>query len=85
MPGISGPELATRLRAHNPKLAVLFISGYNETAVAGYGALAHTVELLQKPFTPVVLAERVRGVLDAAAAGPERLRRRGVGLRPAPR
>jgi two-component system, cell cycle sensor histidine kinase and response regulator CckA len=67
MPGISGPELAARLRSHNPNLAVLFISGYNETAVAGYGALAQTVELLQKPFTPAVLAERVRAVLDAAA------------------
>ena len=64
MPGISGPELATRMRASNPHLAVLFISGYNETAVAGYGVLGHAVDLLQKPFTPAVLKERVRSVLQ---------------------
>jgi two-component system cell cycle sensor histidine kinase/response regulator CckA len=68
MPGISGPELAARMRMSNPYLAVLFISGYNETAVAGYGVLGHAVDLLQKPFTPTVLKERVRSVLQQRAA-----------------
>ena len=68
MPGISGPELAARLRASNSRLAVLFISGYNETAVAGYGVLGHAVDLLQKPFTPTVLKERVRSVLQQRPA-----------------
>jgi len=68
MPGISGPELAARLRTKNPRLAVLYISGYNETAVAGYGVLGHAVDLLQKPFTPTLLKERVRSVLQQRAA-----------------
>lgn len=63
MPGMSGPELAAHMRTSNPGLAVLLISGYNETAVAGYGVREQTVELLQKPFTPATLSARVQGVL----------------------
>ncbi|HSE03370.1 MAG TPA: response regulator, partial [Methylomirabilota bacterium] len=32
MPGVSGPELARRLRAHRPDLRVLCMSGYPESA-----------------------------------------------------
>ncbi|MFN8222918.1 MAG: PAS domain S-box protein [Gaiellales bacterium] len=63
MPGMSGPELAAQLRGINPALSVLFISGYNETDVAGYGVLRESVELLQKPFTPAALIERVRSIV----------------------
>ncbi|MFN7943501.1 MAG: PAS domain S-box protein [Thermoanaerobaculia bacterium] len=66
MPGLSGPELARRLRQRNPDLKVLFVSGYSESAVVHHGILEPQVELLSKPFLPDELARRVREVLDRA-------------------
>jgi CheY-like chemotaxis protein len=68
MPSMSGPELAERLRERQPELQVLFISGYNETAVAGYGALAEDVDLLRKPFPPNELSARVHAALARRSA-----------------
>jgi PAS domain S-box-containing protein len=65
MPGLSGPDLAARIRERQRALRVLFISGYNETDAAGYGVLRPDVDLLAKPFTPDAFASRVRA---AAAA-----------------
>ena len=64
MPGLSGPNLAARLVHELPNLRVLYMSGYtDDTSVetAFWGG----VPLLQKPFTPSKLAERVRMALDA--------------------
>ena len=63
MPGSSGPNLANRLLQHNPRLRVLYLSGYSDDPTAVHGDLP----LLQKPFTPAALAERVRATLDAPA------------------
>ncbi len=65
MPGVSGPNLAARLLQLNPKLRVLYMSGYTEDAAAVHGNFWAGVPLLQKPFTPAALAERVRLALDA--------------------
>ena len=67
MPGLSGPNLAARLTQQNPKLRVLYMSGYTDDAAAVHGAFWGGIPLLQKPFTPSKLAERVRMALDAAA------------------
>jgi signal transduction histidine kinase/CheY-like chemotaxis protein len=61
MPKISGRELADRLAVSRPGLKVLFLSGYPEDAVLRQGV---TAGFLQKPFTPAVLAHKVREVLD---------------------
>jgi two-component system, cell cycle sensor histidine kinase and response regulator CckA len=66
MPGLSGPNLAARLMQENPRLRVLYMSGYTDEANAVQGAYLAGVPLLQKPFTPARLAERVRLVLDAS-------------------
>ena len=68
MPGLSGPELAERLRGYHPSLRVLFISGYTDAADEAHGAYLAGVPLLQKPFTSRTLAERVRLVLDTTKA-----------------
>jgi DNA-binding response OmpR family regulator len=67
MPGLSGPNLAARLMQQNPKMRVLYVSGYSDDATAVHGAFWGGVPLLQKPFTPAQLAERVRATLDAVS------------------
>jgi signal transduction histidine kinase len=65
MPGLSGPNLAARLLQQHPRLRVLYMSGYSEEAAGAHGTFWGGVPLLQKPFTPSQLAERVRMTLDA--------------------
>jgi CheY-like chemotaxis protein len=64
MPGMNGRALAERLRAGHPGLKVLFVSGYADNAVLRDGVLEPGLSFLQKPFTPEVLARKVREVLD---------------------
>jgi two-component system cell cycle sensor histidine kinase/response regulator CckA len=67
MPGMSGRELAKRLTARLPRMRVLYMSGYTHNIIAHGGNLEAGVAFLQKPFTPSVLVEKVREVLDTAA------------------
>jgi signal transduction histidine kinase/CheY-like chemotaxis protein len=64
MPGLSGKELAQRLLEMRPGLRVLFMSGYTANVIAHKGILDAGVDYLQKPFSPKVLAIRVREVLE---------------------
>jgi signal transduction histidine kinase/CheY-like chemotaxis protein len=68
MPEMSGRELAERLHATAPRLRILFVSGYPDDAVVRHGVLDSRMEYLQKPFTPMALAMRVREVLDSRRA-----------------
>ncbi|MDR3718659.1 MAG: PAS domain S-box protein [Bryobacteraceae bacterium] len=63
MPGITGPELAKRLRVLRPSIKVLFVSGYAEDGVMSDGDAASGFQLLPKPFTPTALAAKVREML----------------------
>ena len=65
MPELSGPELVRAVQATSPGTRMLFMTGYGEKAQLLIGS--DTV-CLQKPFTPRVLLERVREVLDAPHA-----------------
>jgi two-component system, cell cycle sensor histidine kinase and response regulator CckA len=65
LPQLSGPQLAERLLSLDPEMKVLFISGYPDDAVVRHGVLQEKVNFLQKPFSPEVLAHKVREVLDA--------------------
>jgi two-component system cell cycle sensor histidine kinase/response regulator CckA len=64
MPGESGPSLARRLRERNPRLAVLFMSGYAEEAVGGDARTIEAAEFIPKPFSPDDLLARVRELLN---------------------
>jgi signal transduction histidine kinase/ActR/RegA family two-component response regulator len=64
--GLSGRDLADKLRKEDPRLPVVFSSGYSQEMVersedAGQGAF-----YLSKPYTPVQLAQAVRQALDSS-------------------
>jgi PAS domain S-box-containing protein len=64
MPKVSGPELATRLRAVRPEIRVVFISGYTDDALSMHNIGAIGGLFLQKPFLPYELARKVRAAFD---------------------
>jgi DNA-binding response OmpR family regulator len=61
---MSGRELAQRLSTGSPEMRVLFMSGYTDNVIAQGGVLEAGMSFLQKPFSPRVLAAKVREVLD---------------------
>ncbi len=65
MPRMSGGDLAHKLRQANPKLKILFMSGYTDDMIASHGILAGETQLIQKPFTAEALGRKLRSVLDA--------------------
>jgi PAS domain S-box-containing protein len=65
MPRLSGPELADRLRARQPDLKVLFMSGYAESERLRH--LGKNERFIAKPFLPADLFVRVGEVLRAPA------------------
>jgi CheY-like chemotaxis protein len=69
MPGLTGSELAARLTAERADMKVLFMSGYTDDAVVLRGVLTKQMPFVQKPFTILQLARRVRAVLDGPPAG----------------
>jgi PAS domain S-box-containing protein len=64
MPESDGPPLFDRLTTLQPGLRVLYMSGYADEAVLHQGVLVEGTPFLQKPFTSLTLARKVRDVLD---------------------
>jgi CheY-like chemotaxis protein len=64
MPGLTGPELAKRLRGLRPSIKVLLVSGYAEDDGLGIRSSESEFDLLPKPFTPSALAAKVREILQ---------------------
>jgi DNA-binding response OmpR family regulator len=62
LPGLSGPEIAERLKQRWPEVKVLFISGFGRKALAERGVQPGP-GLLEKPFAPLTLLERIEAIL----------------------
>jgi PAS domain S-box-containing protein len=61
MPGLSGADVARKIRAKRPDQPILFVSGYSETEAVK--RTAPEAPLLAKPFRADALQKAVRGAL----------------------
>jgi signal transduction histidine kinase len=64
MPEMDGIELARRVRVKYPNIPVILVSGHLDHTVPENRAFYDETFFLQKPFTPMELALRIREVLD---------------------
>jgi hypothetical protein len=66
MPELGGRELAEGVLKLRPGMKVMFMSGHTQDVVLKEGVKKGTA-FLQKPFTPIGLAQKVRETLDSDA------------------
>ncbi len=66
MPEMNGRDLADQLKNLHPNLESLFMSGYTSDVIAHQGVLDKGVQFVQKPFSIMELAVKVREALDKA-------------------
>jgi signal transduction histidine kinase len=66
MPGMTGRQLADRATSDNPKLKVLYTTGYTRNAIVHNGVVDYGVSFLAKPFSIDALARKIREVLDGS-------------------
>jgi two-component system cell cycle sensor histidine kinase/response regulator CckA len=59
MPTMSGPQVAAELRAADPGLPVLYMSGYADGVLGPRRSLDEGVSLVEKPFSEIELLRRV--------------------------
>jgi two-component system cell cycle sensor histidine kinase/response regulator CckA len=64
MRGMNGRQLSNALGLDRPLVRTLFVSGYTEDTIVHHGVLDPGISFLAKPFTPAVLARRVREALS---------------------
>jgi signal transduction histidine kinase/ActR/RegA family two-component response regulator len=67
--GLSGRDLAAKLWESNPRLPVIFSSGYSQEMIERGGEARPGVVFLPKPYVPVQLTQAVRQALDAIQPG----------------
>jgi two-component system cell cycle sensor histidine kinase/response regulator CckA len=65
MPGLSGRELAERLRMLRSDVRIIYMSGYTDDVLIRTGALGPGMSFLQKPLRSDTLAAKVREALDS--------------------
>ena len=66
MPEMDGPTLKKELRARNPKLKIIFVSGYAEDAFKrSLDGPTDDFHFLSKPFDLRELAAKVKDVISA--------------------
>ena len=66
--GLNGREVAERIWAENPRMKVIFSSGYGADTLGKDFKLDPSINYLQKPYLPQTLARVIRNCLDAKQA-----------------
>ena len=64
MPQMNGKDLADKIKNIHPETAVLYMSGYTGDIISQHGILEETVNFVSKPFSPSVLATKIRETLE---------------------
>ena len=67
--GMSGMDLAEKLLSKQPKLKVIFASGYTVDQVSEDFLARNNARFMEKPYTRATLAKTVRQTLDGARDG----------------
>ncbi|MFN7978365.1 MAG: PAS domain S-box protein [Vicinamibacterales bacterium] len=67
MPEMGGRQVLEAIRQRRPGIRALFMSGYTDDAVLRHGVVEAADAFIQKPFTPLGLARKVRQVIDGEA------------------
>jgi two-component system, cell cycle sensor histidine kinase and response regulator CckA len=62
--GMNGSELARILQSRNPRLKVIYTSGYNPEALKKDSIVTQGINFLPKPYDPQTLLKAVRACLD---------------------
>ena len=62
MPGMSGPDLAQKLKEERPKMRIILMSAYPDGALL---VLNYGWHFIQKPFMPQALVGRIKHVLTS--------------------
>jgi two-component system, cell cycle sensor histidine kinase and response regulator CckA len=72
MPQRSGPQVYQTIKRLEPKISVLFATGYSDEAAELSELVERGATILRKPYSPALLCRRVREVLDerTAPSGP---------------
>jgi DNA-binding NtrC family response regulator len=68
LPGINGPLLARQLSSEQPRMKVLYMSGYSDFNAFGRDSLPADARLLQKPFTKEMMLQEVAETLARPTA-----------------
>ncbi|WP_119420112.1 PAS domain S-box protein [Desertibaculum subflavum] len=63
--GMSGRDLAEVVRAHQPHVAIIYTSGYNENVIAHDNVLDKGIVLVRKPYSKEDLLAAISGVTKA--------------------
>lgn len=63
MPGMNGKELFEKASDKFPDLKVLYMSGYTDNVIAHHGVLKEGIQFIQKPFSVLGLATKVKEIL----------------------
>jgi len=63
MPGMNGKALFDLIRAKYPDMKVLYMSGYMDHEIVHHGVLDEGMQFIQKPFSVLALAAKVRETL----------------------
>lgn len=65
MPGIGGLKLAGMVGKRFPDMKIIFSSGYSEELIADKEVLKQGMNFLKKPYSPQLLANKVREVFNS--------------------